>query len=70
MYLSNLDTAKVEEFFPMERPGYRVQYQDILYVDIFTMNPEMNELLNPSSGTNSYNTLRDDAGIYIWIYCQ
>ena len=43
MYLSNLDTTLVEEFFPMERPGYKVQYQDILYVDIFTMNPEMNE---------------------------
>ncbi len=47
MYLSNLDTTSQQQFFPMERPDYRIQYQDILYVDIFTMNPEMNELLNP-----------------------
>ena len=39
MYLSNLDTTITTEFFPMDRPGYKVQYQDILYVDIFTMNP-------------------------------
>ena len=68
MYLSNLDTTKVEEFFPMERPGYRVQFQDILYVDIFTMNPEMNELFRQGPGTGSYNNLRDEVGIYIYGY--
>jgi polysaccharide biosynthesis/export protein len=68
MYLSNLDTASIQQFFPMERPDYRIQYQDILYVDIFTMNPEMNALLNPSSGTSSYNTYRDDSNIYIYGY--
>lgn len=68
MYLSNLDTTNTSEFFPMERPGYRVQYQDILYVDIFTMNLEMNALLNPGSGTGSYNTFRDESNIYIYGY--
>ena len=68
MYLSNLDTTMVEEFFPMERPGYRVQFQDILYVDIFTMNPEMNELFRQGPGTGSYNNLRDEVGIYIYGY--
>ena len=68
MYLSNLDTTSLEHFFPMERPDYRIQYQDILYVDIFTMNPEMNALLNPSSGTSSYNTYRDDSNIFIYGY--
>lgn len=68
MYLSNLDTTITTEFFPMERPGYRVQYQDILYVDFFTMNPEMNELLNPGSGTSSYSTYRNESNIYIFGY--
>ena len=40
MYLSNLDTTSTQQFFPMERPGYRIQYQDILYVDIKMMTPE------------------------------
>jgi len=68
MYLSNLDTISHQQFFPMERPNYKVQYQDILYVDIFTMNPEMNALLNPSTGSSSYNTYRDDSNIYIYGY--
>lgn len=68
MYLSNLDTASTQRFFPMERPGYRIQFQDILYVDIFTMNPEMNELLNPGSQTSGYNTYRDESNIYVFGY--
>jgi polysaccharide export outer membrane protein len=68
MYLSNLDTTSASEFFLMERPGYKVQYQDILYVDIFTMNPEMNELLNPGSQTSGYNTYRDESNIYVFGY--
>jgi polysaccharide biosynthesis/export protein len=68
MYLSNLDTTSTQQFFPLERPSYRIQYQDILYVDIFTMSPEMNALLNPNSGPSSYNTYRDNSNIYIYGY--
>jgi len=68
MYLSNLDSAAAPEFFPMERPGYQVQFQDILYVDIFTMNSEMNELLNPSSRMSSSMMYRDESGIYVYGY--
>ncbi len=68
LYLSNLDTTKIQQFFPMERPDYRIQYQDILYVNIFTMNPEMNELLNPGSQTSNYSTYRDESNIYIFGY--
>ncbi|MCK5137858.1 MAG: polysaccharide biosynthesis/export family protein [Bacteroidales bacterium] len=68
MYLSNLDTTSVQQFFPMERPDYRIQYQDILYVDIFTLNPEMNEILNPGSQTSGYNTFRDASNIYVFGY--
>ena len=68
MYLSNLDTTPQQQFFPMERPDYKIQYQDILYVDIFTMNTEMNALLNPGSGTSSFNTYTVDNNIYIYGY--
>ncbi|HDR67513.1 MAG TPA: polysaccharide export protein [Bacteroidaceae bacterium] len=67
-YLSNLDTTSVQQFFPMERPDYRIQYQDILYVDIFTMNQEMNELLNSRVSTSSSYMYRDPSGIYIYGY--
>jgi len=68
MYLSNLDTISTTQFFPMDRPDYKIQYQDILYVDIFTMNPEMNELLNPSTGARSNTIYRDESNIYIFGY--
>jgi len=68
MYLSNLDTTSVQQFFPMERPDYRIQYQDILYVNITTLNAEMNELLNPGTQRYAYSALRDESSIYIYGY--
>jgi polysaccharide biosynthesis/export protein len=68
-YLNNLDTTAVSQFYPMERPDYRIQYQDILYVNFFTMNLEMNKLLNSGSGSiNSSNMFRDESSIYIYGY--
>jgi len=32
------------------------------------MNSEMNALLNPSAGTSSYNTYRDESNIYVFGY--
>ena len=68
-YLNNLDTTSVQQFFPKERPNYRVQYQDILYVNFFTLNQEMNELLNPGGGsTNATYMFRDESSTYIHGY--
>ena len=68
-YLNNLDTTSVQQFFPKERPNYKVQYQDILYVNFFTMNREMNELLNPGGGsTSSSYMFRDESTTYIYGY--
>jgi len=67
-YLSNLDTASVQQFFPMERPDYRIQFQDILYINITTLNAEMNELLNPGTRGMAYTSFRDESSIYIYGY--
>lgn len=67
-YLNNLDTTAVQQFFPMERPDYKIQYQDILYVDIFTMNQDMNDLLNSRVSSSSSYAYRDPSGIYIYGY--
>jgi polysaccharide export outer membrane protein len=68
MYLSNLDTSSVQQFFPMQRPDYRIQYQDILYVNISTLNSEMNDLLNPGTQRFTSTTFRDESNIYIFGY--
>lgn len=67
-YLSNLDTTSVSTFYPNIRPDYRIQYQDILYVNLFTLNTEMNELLNPGSGSNSSQQFREQSSAYIMGY--
>jgi len=69
MYLSNLDTTSTQQYFPMERPDYRLQYQDILYVNISTMNEKVNALLNPiTSSGNVSNMYRDVSSAYIFGY--
>ncbi len=68
LYLSNLDTTSVEQFHTLERPEYRIQYQDILYVNISTLNQEMNTLLNPGSQSYAVNLFRDERSIYIFGY--
>jgi polysaccharide biosynthesis/export protein len=68
-YLNNLDTTAISQFYPHTRPDYRVQYQDILYVNFFTMNREMNEMLNPGSGSTSNTQMfRDESNAYIYGY--
>jgi polysaccharide export outer membrane protein len=68
MYLSNLDTTSVQQFFPMERPDYRIQYQDILYVNVTTLNNEMNDLLNPGFQQYTYSLYSSQSNIYIYGY--
>lgn len=68
MYLSNLDTTAIEQFFPMNQPDYYIQYQDILYVNISTLNSEMNELLNPGLQQSASSIFRDESNIYIFGY--
>jgi polysaccharide export outer membrane protein len=68
MYLSNLDTTSVQQFFPLDRPDYRIQYQDILYVNITTLNNEMNDLLNPGYQQYTYSLYSSQSNIYIFGY--
>ena len=67
-YLSNLDTTSLQQFFPIERPDYRIQYQDILYINISTLSEEMNNLLNPGSQQYAHSLYRDEGSIYIFGY--
>jgi len=68
MYLSNLDTTSAQQYFPLQRPEYRIQYQDILYVNITTLNNEMNDILNLGLQRFSATSFRDESNIYIFGY--
>jgi polysaccharide export outer membrane protein len=67
MYLSNLDTTAVQNFYDAQRPDYHIQTQDILYINISTLDPEINQLLNPGSGQFS-SLFSTDPNRYIHGY--
>ena len=68
-YLQGIDEAGKDNFFPYARPEYRLQKQDILYVNIVTLNQEVNRMLNPggTSGTQQIG-LMQGGGAYLMGY--
>lgn len=64
-YLNNLDTTAVQQFYPMERPNYKIQKQDILYVNIHSTNKDINELLNPNLSAASSGAFREPSSIFV-----
>ena len=67
LYLSDLDTTSIQQFFDVRRPDYYIQTQDILYINISTLDPEINELLNP--GSRQFSSLfSNDPNRYIHGY--
>lgn len=67
IYLENLDTTTVQQFHPKDKPDYKIQYQDILYININTLNPELNNMLNPGYD-RGYYTYRDESTMYVFGY--
>ncbi len=66
-YLNNLPEVDSTQFYPLNRPEYRIQKQDVLYVNITTTNPDVNEILNPIS-SNASNMFREESSSYIFGY--
>ncbi|WP_066627316.1 polysaccharide biosynthesis/export family protein [Labilibacter marinus] len=50
-YLSDIENEELQEGIPAPASIYRLRENDNLYVDIQTMNPEINALFNPAKGT-------------------
>ncbi len=46
----------IHELSPKEPPEYRIRPSDILYLKILTMEPEINEIFNPSKTGNNNQT--------------
>jgi polysaccharide export outer membrane protein len=65
LYLRNLDTIPAEQFFPYQQPDYRIQKRDILYIRFFTLNDELNEILNTASSRYTANMFQNETSLYI-----
>src|SRR5690554_3311453 len=60
----------IYELSPKEPPEYRIKPEDILYLKILTLDPEINEIFNPSRTGNNNQTgtqqmYGSPAGLYL-----
>jgi polysaccharide export outer membrane protein len=65
LYLSNIGDEPDEQFFPHQYPEYKLQTRDILYIQFYTLNQDMNEILNTSSSRYSANLYQSETSLYI-----
>ena len=64
-YLQDIDTVKSQDFFPLDKPEYKIQTQDILYVRFITLNEEMNILLNMESTRQTTQLFQNETSLFI-----
>ncbi len=50
-YINDLNNNELLQGLPPEAPTYKIKSNDNLYIDIQTLNPEINILFNPSKGS-------------------
>ncbi len=67
-YLNDIDEAGTDNFFPYERPEYRLQKQDILYVRFTTLNDEINNILNGGTSISSQSMVMTGGSAYLSGY--
>ncbi|MBN1157868.1 MAG: polysaccharide biosynthesis/export family protein [Bacteroidales bacterium] len=65
VYLENLETAAYENYFPKNRPEYRIQTRDILYIKVYSLNEEMSDLINQTLGTYQQNLFQNETSLFI-----
>jgi polysaccharide export outer membrane protein len=65
LYLNNIEDQPSEQFFPHKIPEYKIQNRDILYIQFYTLNKEMGEILNTNSSRYSANLFQSETSLYI-----
>jgi polysaccharide export outer membrane protein len=68
-YLGNLPATNEPQYFTYEMVDYKVQYRDLLYVDVKAMSPE-GSIVNVLQGNNSQsmNYMQGESGQYLIGY--
>lgn len=64
-YLQDIDISGPENFFPLDRPEYQLQKQDILYIRFFTLNTEINDMLNGGSQQFSQQMYTQESSAFL-----
>lgn len=62
IYLDNVDR---EDFYPKKQETYKIHTQDVLYIKIISIDPEINELFSNIKGTAQTNLFQNETSLYI-----
>ncbi|MBN2764693.1 MAG: polysaccharide biosynthesis/export family protein [Bacteroidales bacterium] len=65
VYLQHVDSVQTGTFYPKNRPEYRIQTRDILYIRIYTLNQEISNLINQTTGTSQQNLFQNETNLFI-----
>ena len=66
--MNDLDPEKAEETFITPSTDYRIQKKDILYINVMTLDKEINEVFNPLMGGNNNVYLQYESTQYLYGY--
>lgn len=64
-YLQDIDEAGPQSFFPLDKPDYQIQKQDILYIRFITLNDEINGILNMETGRQTNQLFQNETSLFI-----
>lgn len=65
VYLDNNGLVSADDFYPYERPEYKLQNRDILYIKVYSLNSEMSDLINQTTGNYQQNLFQNETSLYI-----
>ncbi len=63
-YLQDLEETRDQSIFEKNKPGYKIQAGDLLYIQIITENQEINQLFNPLMSLATSQNLRPESMFY------
>lgn len=63
-YLQDVEITNNESLIEKNKPGYKIQAGDLLYIQIITENQEINQLFNPLTSQSSSQNLRAESMFY------
>jgi polysaccharide export outer membrane protein len=65
VYLQKDDSLGAIDYYPKERPEYRIQTRDILYIRVYTLNQDISNLINQTMGASQQNLFQNEPNLYI-----
>jgi len=65
VYLDSRETGTTDDFYPYEKPEYRLQNRDILYIKVYSLNAEMRDLINQTTGNYQQNLFQNETSLFI-----